>query len=98
MFVKWKWKCNLLQARVDEDLLIYEAFPYYPVDSTVSDQRLKLRFKKYDHGLILKEQPHSRQHKKGEEDGEEKEKVILDTIQQLRVFDGVSGYSGVSNF
>ncbi|KAL5021877.1 hypothetical protein ScPMuIL_001032 [Solemya velum] len=40
-----------LMARVENELYVYEAFPYF---QTTSEGRLKLRFKKYQHNLILR--------------------------------------------
>ena len=81
---------------MEEELLIYEAFPYQASDSMGADQRLKLRFKKVDHGLILKEKMRMRmrQRRKGEEEAEE-DNAELENIQRLRCFNNVSGYSGV---
>ena len=84
----------VLQAWVEEELLIYEAFPFQASDSSAADQRLKLRFKKFDHGLILKERARSRQRRKGDEE-EEEDLSHLDKILRLRCFNDVSGYSGV---
>ena len=44
----------LLLARTDDnELLVYEAFPYY--ESQLEDEQLKMRFKKLRHGLILRD-------------------------------------------
>lgn len=85
---------SVLQAWVEEELLIYEAFPFQASDSSAADQRLKLRFKKFDHGLILKERARGRQRRKGDEE-EEEDLSHLDKILRLRCFNDVSGYSGV---
>ncbi|KAK7115084.1 hypothetical protein V1264_001025 [Littorina saxatilis] len=83
-----------LMAWVEEELLIYEAFPYQASDSPATDKHLKIRFKKIDHGLILKEKASGRQRRKGEEE-EEDDRAQLENIQRLRCFTDVSGYSGV---
>ena len=79
---------------MEEELLIYEAFPFQASDSSAADQRLKLRFKKFDHGLILKERARGRQRRKGDEE-EEEDLSHLDKILRLRCFNDISGYSGV---
>ena len=46
----------LLQARVNEDLLIYEVYNFTGEEtSSSSDAHLQVRFRKLHHGLILKE-------------------------------------------
>lgn len=81
-----------LLARVDDGLLIYEAFPYF---QSKADNHLKIRFKKVQHNLILKERK-VKARKRGEE-------IIVDEFdefkhecgQWFRYFDDISGYSGV---
>ncbi|KAL8570429.1 hypothetical protein ACOMHN_034464 [Nucella lapillus] len=96
-FLAWATSHNksrpYLLALVEEELLIYEAFPFQASDASGADKRLKLRFRKVDHGLILKEKMRNRQRKKGED--EEENRSGLDIIQRLRCFSDVSGYSGV---
>ncbi|KAK3085849.1 hypothetical protein FSP39_009622 [Pinctada imbricata] len=74
-------------ARVEDDLYIYEAFSY--TQSGV-DGRLKLRFKKLQHGLILRE-------KKRVKRRAEMEAESLDNRGggKLRYFKDIAGYSGV---
>lgn len=84
------------QARVDKDLLIYEAFPFQSSDSNPSENRLKVRFKKYDHGLILNETWGQVPNKGEQTEVNEVEGPALDSTQWLRTFNNVSGYSGVS--
>ncbi|PVD20429.1 hypothetical protein C0Q70_18584 [Pomacea canaliculata] len=84
-----------LMARVDKDLLIYEAFPFQSSDSNPSENRLKVRFKKYDHGLILNETWGQVPNKGEQTEVNEVEGPALDSTQWLRTFNNVSGYSGV---
>ena len=42
----------LLFARIDHDLVIYEMYPFY---DGLGPNAMKFRFKKLDHGLIIKE-------------------------------------------
>ncbi|EEC01987.1 cleavage and polyadenylation specificity factor, putative [Ixodes scapularis] len=77
----------LLLARVDEDLLIYEAFPFY---ETQREGHLKLRFKKLNHDIILR----SRKYKTQKPENEEEEKAFQSRLW-LQPFSDISGYSGV---
>ena len=79
----------LSQARIEGELLIYEAFPYCV---SPTDNRLKLRFKKLEHGLILRERLSAKTKKKA--DSEETEKA--GRSNWLRPFNDICGYSGVS--
>lgn len=86
------------QARVDEDLLIYEAFPQNSgaTDVQMTIDHLRIRFRKISHSLILREK-HVQTKKKGEEEEEPPdENTPPDYVQQLRYFEDVSGYSGVN--
>ena len=68
-----------------------------------SGGHLQIRFRKVSHGLILGEKKaqasRARKREAGEEEEEEPpdENTPPDHIQQLRYFQDVSGYSGVSN-
>lgn len=73
-----------LLARVDEELLLYEAF--VPVDA----QYGHFRFKKLQHNLILRERM-SKARKRAEND----DKKLKYSSQWLRAFEDVGGYSGV---
>ncbi|XP_060586959.1 cleavage and polyadenylation specificity factor subunit 1-like [Ruditapes philippinarum] len=80
-----------LLARVEDGLLIYEAFPYY---QSKEDNHLKIRFKKVQHNLILKERK-VKFRKRGEEILDEFDEFKTDQGQWFRYFDDISGYSGV---
>ena len=74
-----------LLARVDEDLLLYEAY-VVPSDSSLG----QLRFKKVQHNLILRERATKAKRKM---EGEEKRSFL--NSRWLRAFEDVAGYSGV---
>ncbi|XP_078335129.1 cleavage and polyadenylation specificity factor subunit 1-like isoform X2 [Crassostrea virginica] len=76
-----------LLARVEDDLYIYEAFGY-PQSSI--DNHLKLRFKKIQHGLILREK-RTKSKKKDPEEFQKEEKKV----GKMRYFRDIAGYSGV---
>jgi cleavage and polyadenylation specificity factor subunit 1 len=83
-----------LMARVNEDLLIYEAFPF--TSQTDDDNRLKLRFKKVNHGLIIsRKKPVATKSKSGPDGDATEEDLQRNHIRWLRPFDDISGYSGV---
>ncbi|CAH1269285.1 CPSF1 [Branchiostoma lanceolatum] len=79
-----------LLARVDEDLLIYEAFPYH---LSPSYTMLKIRFKKVQHNLILRERKGGKTKKTG--DQEDSDGQTGSRMQHFRTFTDISGYSGV---
>ena len=83
--------CFTIQGRANEELLLYEAFPF--MSPNVNDTHLKMRFKKINHGLILKERK-VKTRRKGEGDTEGLP-TLNDTIKLLRPFTDVSGYAGV---
>ncbi|KFM60381.1 Cleavage and polyadenylation specificity factor subunit 1, partial [Stegodyphus mimosarum] len=76
----------MLLARADEDLLIYEAFPFY---ETQIDNHLKLRFRKLNHDIITRERKLFKAKKTEEEEQTSSYK------RWLRYFVDISGYSGV---
>lgn len=83
----------LLKARVEEELFVYEAFPFHQAKSDLS--HLKIRFKKLQHNLLLRERKQQRYKKRDALDPDEgatKEGCVA----LLRYFNDVSGYSGVS--
>ncbi|XP_071082054.1 cleavage and polyadenylation specificity factor subunit 1-like [Haliotis cracherodii] len=82
-----------LLARVEDSLLIYEAFPYQQENLSRTENHLKIRFKRYNHNIMLKERRPPKGKKK--DDKEEEEKVAVYSQQHLRYFEDVSGYSGV---
>ncbi|XP_064466494.1 cleavage and polyadenylation specificity factor subunit 1-like [Ornithodoros turicata] len=76
----------LLLARVDEELLIYEAFAFH---ETQREGHLKLRFKKLNHDIILRTRKFRSQKPENEEE------KLMTNQQWLRPFGDISGYSGV---
>lgn len=81
----------LLFARFDDQLYVYEAFPFY--DNQIKDH-LKIRFRKYNDTVIL------RPIKTGdEEELSRQESFMKDMMEKKRTwlipFDDVTGYSGV---
>ncbi|XP_032830400.1 cleavage and polyadenylation specificity factor subunit 1 isoform X1 [Petromyzon marinus] len=84
---------------VDQELLIYEAFPY---DSLLTINNLKVRFKKVQHAITFRERkarPSSRKvdgEPAGGADGAQDETAaVRGRVVRFRTFDDVSGYSGV---
>ena len=72
--------------------MIYEAFPYYQAKT---DNHLKLRFKKVQHNLILKERKVKTRKRGDIEIIDEYEELKDDRGQWFRYFEDISGYSGV---
>ena len=79
------------QARVDEQLFLYEAFLIQPGVGRDTDH-CKLRFRKVHHGLILKERT-----VRGVGATKKNETKGGRTPVWLRPFDDISGYAGVSS-
>lgn len=80
----------VLMARVDEDLLMYEVFPFY---ENLSPAQLKIRMRLIEHNLILREKRSSKNKKRMEEDGVQDRK--MDRVSKFRPFSNISVYSGV---
>ena len=80
------------QCRVDEELFIYEVFSYHQLKA---ENHLKLRFKKIQHNVILREKKTGKSKRKtdAELDLEKLEDTI--TASKLRYFEDLAGYSGV---
>ncbi|XP_047663754.1 cleavage and polyadenylation specificity factor subunit 1 isoform X2 [Tachysurus fulvidraco] len=83
-----------LLAHVDQELLIYEAFPYDQQQGQSSN--LKVRFKKMPHNINFRETKKSKlkKDKKPEVPGEESPGV-KGHVARFRYFKDISGYSGV---
>ncbi|CAG2173415.1 unnamed protein product [Oppiella nova] len=85
----------MLFARFDDELLIYETFPFY---ETQVENHLKLRFKKYlNHNILVKEPKICRQTNAFDSENNETENTstLPTTRMWLRCFHDISGYSGV---
>ncbi|XP_067281871.1 cleavage and polyadenylation specificity factor subunit 1 [Pseudorasbora parva] len=81
-----------LLAHVDQELLIYEAFPY---DQQQAQSNLKVRFKKMPHNINFREKKSKiRKEKKPEGQGEETQ-VVKGRVARFRYFQDISGYAGV---
>ncbi|XP_050992244.1 cleavage and polyadenylation specificity factor subunit 1 [Labeo rohita] len=81
-----------LLAHVDQELLIYEAFPY---DQQQAQSNLKVRFKKMPHNINFREKKTKmRKDKKPEGQGEET-LGVKGRVARFRYFQDISGYSGV---
>ncbi|CAM4634432.1 unnamed protein product [Leuciscus chuanchicus] len=81
-----------LMAHVDQELLIYEAFPY---DQQQAQSNLKVRFKKMPHNINFREKKSKiRKDKKPEGQGEET-LVVKGRVARFRYFQDISGYAGV---
>ncbi|KAK7874284.1 hypothetical protein R5R35_007770 [Gryllus longicercus] len=72
----------LLVARLDDELLIYEAYRY-------PRGMLKMRFRRLPHNLLIRERK-SRSRKKASDEG-----TIESRVCQLRYFSNIAGYNGV---
>uniref|UniRef100_T1J479 Cleavage and polyadenylation specificity factor subunit 1 n=1 Tax=Strigamia maritima TaxID=126957 RepID=T1J479_STRMM len=79
----------ILLARVDEDLFIYEAFPFY---ETLTENHLKLRFRKVGHPMIVRER---KWYKSSRRKQDQQEKPQSCRLSYLRYFEDIASYSGV---
>ena len=84
---RYNYLCS--QARVDDDLVIYEAFTF----SSGVDKHLQIRFRRHTHGLILRQRKLGKMSKKEQQ---EAEAAASKRVCHLRPFTDISGYSGVS--
>ncbi|XP_046690557.1 cleavage and polyadenylation specificity factor subunit 1 [Silurus meridionalis] len=82
-----------LLVHVDQELLIYEAFPYDQQQGQSSN--LKVRFKKMPHNINYREKKSKlKKEKKSEAPGDESAGV-RGRVARFRYFKDISGYSGV---
>uniref|UniRef100_M3ZUF3 Cleavage and polyadenylation specificity factor subunit 1 n=1 Tax=Xiphophorus maculatus TaxID=8083 RepID=M3ZUF3_XIPMA len=82
-----------LLVYVENELLIYEAFPY---DQQQPQNNLKVRFKKVHHNINFREKKSKlKKDKKTESGGTEENPAVKSRISRFRYFEDISGYSGV---
>uniref|UniRef100_A0A8C4Q1K6 Cleavage and polyadenylation specificity factor subunit 1 n=1 Tax=Eptatretus burgeri TaxID=7764 RepID=A0A8C4Q1K6_EPTBU len=79
-----------LLANVEQELLIYEAFPY---DSTPAHNNLRVRFKKIQHNVLLREKRSRFGVRKVPMPAEEPSG--RGNVCHFRYFDDIAGYAGV---
>uniref|UniRef100_A0A8C5DIP8 Cleavage and polyadenylation specificity factor subunit 1 n=1 Tax=Gouania willdenowi TaxID=441366 RepID=A0A8C5DIP8_GOUWI len=79
-----------LLVHVEQELLIYEAFPY---DQQQPQNNLKVRFKKVPHNINFREK--KTKPKKDKKAESEDNSVARGRIARFRYFEDISGYSGV---
>uniref|UniRef100_A0A8D1HBX7 Cleavage and polyadenylation specificity factor subunit 1 n=1 Tax=Sus scrofa TaxID=9823 RepID=A0A8D1HBX7_PIG len=80
------------QVHVDQELLIYEAFPH---DSQLGQGNLKVRFKKVPHNINFREKKPKPSKKKTEGGGSEEGVGARGRVARFRYFEDIYGYSGV---
>uniref|UniRef100_A0A3Q2QV95 Cleavage and polyadenylation specificity factor subunit 1 n=1 Tax=Fundulus heteroclitus TaxID=8078 RepID=A0A3Q2QV95_FUNHE len=82
-----------LLVYVENELLIYEAFPY---DQQQPQNNLKVRFKKVHHNINFREKKSKlKKDKKTEMGAAEESPAVKSRISRFRYFEDISGYSGV---
>uniref|UniRef100_A0A673AL61 Cleavage and polyadenylation specificity factor subunit 1 n=1 Tax=Sphaeramia orbicularis TaxID=375764 RepID=A0A673AL61_9TELE len=82
-----------LLVHVEQELLIYEAFPY---DQQQPQNNLKVRFKKVPHNINFREKKSKLKKEKKTESGvTEESSAVKSRIARFRYFEDISGYSGV---
>uniref|UniRef100_A0A8I5N8Q3 Cleavage and polyadenylation specificity factor subunit 1 n=1 Tax=Papio anubis TaxID=9555 RepID=A0A8I5N8Q3_PAPAN len=80
-----------LLVHVDQELLIYEAFPH---DSQLGQGNLKVRFKKVPHNINFREKKPKPSKKKAEGGGTEEGAGARGRVARFRYFEDIYGYSG----
>uniref|UniRef100_A0A2K6AD29 Cleavage and polyadenylation specificity factor subunit 1 n=1 Tax=Mandrillus leucophaeus TaxID=9568 RepID=A0A2K6AD29_MANLE len=83
---------HLPMVHVDQELLIYEAFPH---DSQLGQGNLKVRFKKVPHNINFREKKPKPSKKKAEGGGTEEGAGARGRVARFRYFEDIYGYSGV---
>ncbi|KAK1880931.1 Cleavage and polyadenylation specificity factor subunit 1 [Dissostichus eleginoides] len=82
-----------LLVHVEQELLIYEAFPY---DQQQPQNNLKVRFKKVPHNINFREKKTKvKKDRKAESGATEDSVSVKSRIARFRYFEDISGYSGV---
>ncbi|XP_037549569.1 cleavage and polyadenylation specificity factor subunit 1 [Nematolebias whitei] len=81
-----------LLVYVENELLIYEAFPY---DQQQPQNNLKVRFKKIHNNINFREKKSKPRRDKKAEGGPEEAPPVKSRIARFRYFEDISGYSGV---
>uniref|UniRef100_A0A2K6FR77 Cleavage and polyadenylation specificity factor subunit 1 n=1 Tax=Propithecus coquereli TaxID=379532 RepID=A0A2K6FR77_PROCO len=81
-----------LLVHVDQELLIYEAFPH---DSQLGQGNLKVRFKKVPHNINFREKKPKPSKKKAEGGNTEEGAGARGRVARFRYFEDIYGYSGV---
>ncbi|XP_014854007.1 PREDICTED: cleavage and polyadenylation specificity factor subunit 1 [Poecilia mexicana] len=82
-----------LLVYVENELLIYEAFPY---DQQQPQNNLKVRFKKVHHNINFREKKSKlKKDKKTDSSSTEENPAVKSRISRFRYFEDISGYSGV---
>ncbi|XP_032324050.1 cleavage and polyadenylation specificity factor subunit 1 isoform X1 [Vicugna pacos] len=81
-----------LLVHVDQELLIYEAFPH---DSQLGQGNLKVRFKKVPHNINFREKKPKPSKKKAEGGSAEEGAGVRSRVARFRYFEDIYGYSGV---
>lgn len=82
-----------LLVHVEQELLIYEAFPY---DQQQPQNNLKVRFKKVPHNINFREKRSKlKKDKRAEGGASEENPAAKGRIARFRFFEDISGYSGV---
>ncbi|KAM3850224.1 cleavage and polyadenylation specificity factor subunit 1-like [Diretmus argenteus] len=82
-----------LLVHVEQELLIYEAFPY---DQQQAQNNLKVRFKKMPHNINFREKKSKlKKDKKADGGAVEESPALKSRVARFRYFEDISGYSGV---